>query len=155
MAYLDAKHGGIDDEVAALIKDCVGVRSLRVCNQVLLPRHATPKVDRFQVVQLRLPSLQVIGGCQRFVVCAPQLAALEPKDSYPPTPQAQRGLCIGRLSSKPPRKDQGRRSLTAPLPDVTSLAQPSQVQAKDPRPQGASIAPAVNALGCYCRLCLP
>lgn len=94
--YLDAKHGGIDDEVAALIKDCIGVGGFRVCNQVLLPRHATPEVNRLQVVHLRLPSLQLVGGCQGFIVCAPQLAALEAEDSYAPTSQAQHALYIAK-----------------------------------------------------------
>ena len=91
--HLDAQHGGIDDEIAALIKDCIGVGGLGVCNQVLLPRHAPPKVDGLQVIQLRLSSLQLIGGCQGFVVGAPQLAALEAEDSYPPVPQPQHTLC--------------------------------------------------------------
>lgn len=55
--YLDAKQGGVDDEVATLIEDGVGLWGLRVGHQVLLPSQAPPKVNGLQVVQLRFPSL--------------------------------------------------------------------------------------------------
>ena len=54
---LDAKQCGVDDEVATLIEDGVGLWGFGVGHQVLLPRQAPPKVNGLQVVHLRLPSL--------------------------------------------------------------------------------------------------
>jgi len=69
--HLDAQQSGIDDEVAALIEDGIWLRCFRVCYQVLLASHATPKVNGLQVVQLRLASLQFIGCCYRLIIGSP------------------------------------------------------------------------------------